>query len=62
MIGDLGLILGPLFVGYFITVFSKDPLVWFISFGSTSAVLLLASFLILGTKGGSKIPSADDSY
>jgi MFS family permease len=62
MIGDLGLILGPLFVGYFITVFSKDPLVWFISFGSTSAVLVLASFLILGTKGGSKIPSADDSY
>ena len=40
MIGDLGLILGPLFVGYFITVFSKDPLVWFISFGSTSAVLV----------------------
>jgi len=62
MIGDLGLILGPLFVGYFITVFSKDPLVWFISFGSTSAVLVLASFLILGTKGESKIPSAGDSY
>jgi DHA1 family solute carrier family 18 vesicular amine transporter 1/2 len=50
MIGDLGLILGPLFVGYFITVFSKDPMVWFISFGSTSGVLVLASFLILGTK------------
>jgi DHA1 family solute carrier family 18 vesicular amine transporter 1/2 len=50
MIGDLGLILGPLFIGYFITVFSKDPLVWFISFGSTSGVLVLASFLILGTK------------
>ncbi|HEX6282361.1 MAG TPA: MFS transporter [Nitrososphaera sp.] len=62
MIGDLGLILGPLFVGYFITVFSKDPLVWFISFGSTSGVLVLASFLILGTKVRSKIPSADDSY
>jgi DHA1 family solute carrier family 18 vesicular amine transporter 1/2 len=27
VIGDLGLILGPLFIGYFITVFSKDPLV-----------------------------------
>ena len=50
MIGDLGLILGPLFIGYFITVFSKDPLVWFISFGSTSGVLVLASFLIRGTK------------
>jgi DHA1 family solute carrier family 18 vesicular amine transporter 1/2 len=50
MIGDLGLILGPLFIGYFITVFSKDPLVWFISFGSISGVLVLASFLILGTK------------
>jgi MFS family permease len=62
MIGDLGLILGPLFVGYFITVFSKDPLVWFISFGSTSGILVLASFLILGTKVRSKIPSTDDSY
>lgn len=62
MIGDLGLIFGPLFVGYFITVFSKDPLVWFISFGSTSGVLLLASFLILGTKVRSKISSSDDSF
>jgi MFS family permease len=62
MIGDLGLILGPLFVGYFITVFSKDPLVWFISFGSTSGVLVVASFLILGTKVKSTIPSADDRF
>jgi DHA1 family solute carrier family 18 vesicular amine transporter 1/2 len=62
MIGDLGLILGPLFVGYFITVFSKDPLVWFISFGSTSGVLVLASFLILGTKVKSTIPSADNRF
>jgi MFS family permease len=59
MIGDLGLILGPLFVGYFISVFSKDPLLWFISFGSTSIVLTLVSFLILGTKVKSTIPSAD---
>jgi MFS family permease len=62
MIGDLGLILGPLFVGYFITVFSKDPLVWFISFGSTSGVLLLISFLILGTKVKSTISSADYKF
>ncbi len=60
MIGDLGLILGPLFIGYFITVFSKDPLVWFISFGSTSGVLVLASFLILGTKVKSTVRSAAD--
>ena len=59
MIGDLGLILGPLFVGYFISVFSKDPLLWFISFGSTSIVLALVSFLILGTKVKSTIPSTD---
>jgi MFS family permease len=58
MIGDLGLILGPLFVGYFISVFSKDPLLWFISFGSTSIVLTLVSFLILDTKVKSTIPSA----
>jgi MFS family permease len=50
MIGDLGLILGPLFVGYFISIFSKDSLVWFISFGLTSAILAAVSFLILGTK------------
>ena len=64
MIGDLGLILGPLFIGYFITVFSKDPLVWFISFGSTSGVLVLASFLILGTKVEVKsvVRSADDRF
>ena len=62
MIGDLGLILGPLFVGYFITVFSKDPMVWFISFGSTSGVLVLASFVILGTKVKSTIPIADDRF
>ncbi|MFL6379682.1 MAG: MFS transporter [Nitrososphaera sp.] len=50
MIGDLGLILGPLFIGYFITVFSNDPLLWFITFGSTSVVLVLSSFLILSTR------------
>jgi MFS family permease len=61
MIGDLGLILGPLFVGYFISIFSKDPLLWFVSFGSTSAVLALVSFLILGTKVKSTIPSTNDS-
>ncbi|MDQ4102054.1 MAG: MFS transporter, partial [Thermoproteota archaeon] len=49
MIGDFGLILGPLFIGYFITIFSNDPMLWAISFGSTSAVLVLASFLILST-------------
>jgi MFS family permease len=50
MIGDLGLILGPLFVGYFISAFTSEPLLWFISFGATSAVLAAVSFLILGTK------------
>jgi hypothetical protein len=50
MIGDLGLVLGPLFVGYFISAFTGEPLLWFISFGATSAVLAVVSFLILGTK------------
>ena len=58
MIGDLGLILGPLYVGYFITIFSNDPRIWFISFGSTSAVLVLASFLILSTKARATIKSS----
>jgi hypothetical protein len=56
------LILGPLFVGYFITVFSKNPMLWFISFGSTSAVLVLASFLILGTRVRPTIPTADGRF
>ena len=47
MVGDFGLILGPLFVGYFISIFSTDPLLWFISFSSISAALTLISFLIL---------------
>lgn len=62
MIGDLGLILGPLFIGYFITIFSNDPLLWFISFGSTSGVLLLASFLILSTKARATFPSPRSSF
>jgi len=62
MIGDLGLILGPLFVGYSITVFSKDPMVWFISFGSISGVLVLASILILGTKTKYALRRADERF
>jgi MFS family permease len=62
MIGDLGLILGPLFVGYFITAFNNNPLLWFISFGSTSGVLLLASFLILSTRTKVTIPSSHTGF
>jgi hypothetical protein len=36
--------------------------VWFISFGSTCGVLVVASFLILGTKVKSTISSADESF
>lgn len=49
MIGDLGLVLGPLFVGFSISTFAGEPLLWFISYGLTSAVLGVVSFLILGT-------------
>ena len=55
MIGDLGLVLGPLFVGYIISAFTGNPLMWFISYGLTSAVLGIVSFLILGTKVTCKI-------
>jgi DHA1 family solute carrier family 18 vesicular amine transporter 1/2 len=58
MIGDLGLILGPLFIGYFVTVFNNNSLLWFITFGSTSVVLVLSSLLILGTKVKATISSA----
>jgi MFS family permease len=47
MVGDFGLILGPLFVGTFISIFSTHPLLWFISFSSISTVLTIISFLIL---------------
>ncbi|MEW6604866.1 MAG: hypothetical protein AB1351_09310, partial [Thermoproteota archaeon] len=50
LIGDLGLVLGPLFIGYFISAFASGPLVWFVSFGATSVVLGIISFLVLGTK------------
>jgi MFS family permease len=50
LIGDLGLVLGPLFVGYFISSLGNNPLLWFISFGSTGGVLGLISLLILYTK------------
>lgn len=47
MVGDLGLILGPLFVGYMISAFAGDHLSWFIAFGSTSVVLGTVSILII---------------
>ncbi len=56
MIGDLGLVLGPLFVGYFISVFAGNPLLWFASFGLTGAVLGIVSFLVLSTKVKCNIP------
>jgi MFS family permease len=56
MIGDLGLVLGPLFVGYVISAFTGNPLMWFISYGLTSAVLGVVSFFILGTKVKCNVP------
>jgi MFS family permease len=47
MIGDLGLIMGPLFVGYLVSALSNNPLSWPIAFGSTSAILGAVSLLIL---------------
>jgi MFS family permease len=47
MIGDLGLVIGPLFVGYFISASAGN---WLVSFGVTGAVLAAVSFLILNTK------------
>jgi MFS family permease len=47
MIGDLGLIMGPLFVGYLVAALSNNPLSWPTTFGLTSAVLGIVAFLIL---------------
>jgi MFS family permease len=51
MIGDIGLILGPLFVGYFVSLLSDDPRVWFVSFGMTSIVLAIVSLGIIRSSG-----------
>ena len=50
MIGDLGLVVGPLFVGFLVTAFTDHSMLWVITFGASSAVLAAISFLILGTK------------
>lgn len=47
MIGDFGLILGPLFVGYLVSLFNSSPAVWFASFGATAIILAVASLSIL---------------
>jgi MFS family permease len=54
MVGDLGLVLGPLFVGFIVSVFSDNPVLWFASFGSTSAVLAAVSFAIYGLRKSAK--------
>jgi MFS family permease len=51
MIGDIGLILGPLFVGYFVSLLSDDPKVWLVSFGMTSIVLAIVSLGIIRSSG-----------
>lgn len=47
MVGDSGLILGPLFVGYLVSLFSGNPVSWFLSFGMTAVSLGLISLLVL---------------
>ena len=53
MIGDIGLILGPLFVGFIVSLLSNDPAVWLVSFGMTSLVLAASSLWILRSAGKS---------
>lgn len=47
MIGDAGLILGPLFVGFLVSLFVADPIVWFVSFGLTGLLLGIISIIVL---------------
>ena len=54
MVGDLGLVLGPLFVGLVVSMFSGDPLLWLASFGSTSAVLAAVALAILVLRKSAK--------
>ena len=53
MIGDIGLILGPLFVGYIVSLLSNNPVVWLVSFGLTSLVLAASSLWVLRSSGRS---------
>lgn len=51
MIGDVGLVLGPLFVGYVASIISGNPASWFLAFGLTSLVLGVTALFILRPTG-----------
>lgn len=46
MIGDTGLILGPLIVGYIITIMKNQTFVWIVSFATVSVVLMFICSLL----------------
>lgn len=46
-VGDIGLVAGPLFVGYMISAFSGSHLVWTLSFGASAAVIAGVALLLL---------------
>lgn len=48
-VSDMGLMAGPLFVGYMISAFSASDLVWAISFGATAAVISGVALFLLAT-------------
>lgn len=48
-VGDMGLVAGPLFVGYVISAFSGNQLVWAISFGASAAVIAGVALFLLAT-------------
>jgi MFS family permease len=46
MIGDTGLILGPLIVGYIITIMKNQTFVWIVSFATVSVILMFICSLL----------------
>jgi MFS transporter, DHA1 family, multidrug resistance protein len=48
-IADMGLVVGPLFVGYMISAFSGSQIMWAASFGASAAVIAGAALFLLAS-------------
>jgi MFS family permease len=49
MVADIGLVAGPLFVGYFVSAFTGSQLVWAISFGASAALIAGVGLFLLAS-------------
>ena len=54
-IADVGLVVGPLFVGYMISAFSGSQVVWAASFGASAAVIAAVALFLLASGKRQKV-------